>query len=234
MIGVTGENEATALVIDVSSVLDVQPEATFGIEVLRPDHTRYPAAVGLEADCNGCIEYLVNGVDLVKPGHIVYQVHAHAGTTHIKSWTAQFEVLPGLSGLNRPALKPDWVCKLMDSIHDVYRARDEAAGYRDQAETIAADMAAMLEQSQAAMDAIQAAHDEIMDALEGLQADGGLNNIIELESKQDLPEVGADRVLYLIDGAAYVWLDDPAGYVPLMWDAEEPLEGVVIDCGEVV
>lgn len=186
---------------------------------MRPDHTRYAADPHLCADDNNTITYLVDGADLVKPGTIEYQIHAHTGKTRIKSWIAKFEILPGLSDLRRPTLKPDWVCKLMDTIHDTDHLLDEAAGYRDQTKDIAADARALVDEVREVLDEVKATVDDI--------------SVVFVANKFDLPAVGESGYLYVVGDAIYVWRAEPPGYLPIAWDAEEALQGVVIDCNPI-
>lgn len=119
--GSAGESLSTELIIDVARAEERIPGAVYSIHLRRSDGWTYPASVGLRADRDGEISYILEDSDLAVSGALWITVRADsADDTHAESGTgerrAEWSVIGwvspgGYEGASPP--KPDWVSEVL-------------------------------------------------------------------------------------------------------------------------
>lgn len=125
-IGVAGENLATRIECDVSSVLATVPDAFFAVVIARADGATYVAAANLAA-VDGILTYVLTSTDTAAPGNLGIEIQASAGEAVVKSWTYTFVIARGLIDGEPPeASGPDWVRRLIEAAEDSAKRAEEA------------------------------------------------------------------------------------------------------------
>ena len=99
---ITGENEATKLVIDVQDLHAAYPDALYSVVIRRSDGLTYPASIGISPDASGHITYTLKRRDVylddgVRKGGIEVEFQAKQGVHVVKDWTLVLTILRSVS-----------------------------------------------------------------------------------------------------------------------------------------
>lgn len=117
-LGVAGENLATQLDIDCSSVLAVHPDAIFSVLVRRREgENSYPAMAGVVPDANGMVQYSVTSTDTAYAGWVLVEIQAIQDNMIAKTCALQCHVRESLDpqGDIPAPPTPGWVQMVMDA-----------------------------------------------------------------------------------------------------------------------
>ena len=133
MLGRVGENRATRVTIDMSSVIQRYPDAIGSITVKQPDGKEYPAVV---TQADGMLTWLITRADIGdKPGTGAAQITVRsADGTIIKTAIATTRVAESLGSPNTPAPDPvkGWVANAEEILADVKRSGTAAQTIADE------------------------------------------------------------------------------------------------------
>lgn len=136
MLGRVGENRATRVTVDLSSVIQRYPDAIGSITVKQPDGTEYPAVV---TQANGMLTWIITSADIGnKPGTGAAQITVcSADGTIIKTAIATTRVSESLGSPQTPAPEPvqAWVDSAAAQLGKVIQAGTDAAKAAKNAET---------------------------------------------------------------------------------------------------
>lgn len=135
MLGRVGENRATRVTIDMSSVIQHYPDAIGSITVKQPNGTEYPAVV---TQANGMLTWLITSADIGdKPGTGAAQITVRsADGAIIKTAIAATRVAESLGSPQTPAPEPvqAWVDSAAAQLGKVIQAGTNAANAAKSAE----------------------------------------------------------------------------------------------------
>ncbi|WP_418920113.1 hypothetical protein [Alistipes putredinis] len=136
MLGRVGENRATRVTIDMSSVIQRYPDAIGSITVKQPDSKEYPAVV---TQTDGMLTWLITSADIGdKPGTGAAQITVRsADGTIIKTAIATTRVAESLGSPQTPAPDPvqAWVDSAAAQLGKVVQAGIDATNAAKNAET---------------------------------------------------------------------------------------------------
>lgn len=136
MLGRVGENRATRVTVDLSSVMSRYSDAVASITVKQPNGTEYPAVV---TQTNGMLTWLITSADIGdKPGSGAVQITVRsADGTIIKTAIAATRVTESLGSPQSPAPEPvqAWVDSAAAQLGKVIQAGTDAANAAKSAET---------------------------------------------------------------------------------------------------
>ena len=135
MLGRVGENRATRVTIDLSSILSSYPDALGSITVKQPDSKEYPAVV---TQTDGMLTWVITSADIGdKPGTGAAQITVRsADGTIIKTAIATTRVAESLGSPQTPAPEPvqAWVDSAAAQLGKVIQAGTDAASAAKSAE----------------------------------------------------------------------------------------------------
>lgn len=133
MLGRVGENRATQVTIDMSSVIQRYPDAIGSITVKQPDNKEYPAVV---TQADGMLTWVITSADIGdKPGTGAAQITVRsADGTIIKTAIAATRVEESLGSPQTPASDPvkGWVANAEEILADVERSGTAAQTIADE------------------------------------------------------------------------------------------------------
>ena len=133
MLGRVGENRATQVTIDMSSVIQRYPDAIGSITVKQPDNKEYPAVV---TQADGMLTWVITSADIGdKPGTGAAQITVRsADGTIIKTAIAATRVEESLGSPQTPAPDPvkGWVANAEEILADVERSGTAAQTIADE------------------------------------------------------------------------------------------------------
>ncbi len=196
MLGRAGENRATRVTIDMSSVIQRYPDAIGSITVKQPDNNEYPAVV---TQTDGMLTWVITSADIGnKPGTGAAQITVRsADGTIIKTAIATTRVAESLGSPQTPAPEPvqAWVDSAAAQLGKVVQAGTDAAKAAKNAETATEScITATKESVEATTDATAAA----IEAKKAAELAGQLAN----KNGYFYVEGRADGKLYLITSDA--------------------------------
>lgn len=134
MLGRVGENRATRVTIDMSSVIQRYPDAIGSITVKQPDGKEYPAIV---TQADGMLTWLITSADIGdKPGTGAAQITVRSADGTIKTAIATTRVAESLGSPQTPAPEPvqAWVDSAAAQLAKVVQAGTDAASAAKSAE----------------------------------------------------------------------------------------------------
>lgn len=196
MLGRVGENRATRVTVDLSSVMLYEPDAMASITVKQPDNKEYPAVV---TQTDGMLTWVITSADIGdKPGTGAAQITVRsADGTIIKTAIATTRVAESLGSPQTPAPDPvqAWVDSAAAQLGKVIQAGTDAANAAKSAEIATEScITATKESVEATSDATAAA----IEAKKAAELAGQLAN----KNGYFYVEGRADGKLYLITSDA--------------------------------
>lgn len=117
-LGMEGEQSATVLIVDVSSVLSVHPDARFSIVIVRADGQRYVAQAVIEPNESKNISYWLTNTDTSVEGPLSLQVHAAIEGYGEKSRIYSFIVAESL--VSKEPINPDTLQEIIGYVDTAY------------------------------------------------------------------------------------------------------------------
>lgn len=122
-LGVAGENLATRIIIDCSSVVDLFPNALISVLIRHDRCMAYPAAIGLQPDCKSLVYYDVTQADTSVAGKLSMEIQAIDGDVLVKSVMLRFNVLQSIGKVMDTPFNPGqaWEDRLIRLATDVSR-----------------------------------------------------------------------------------------------------------------
>lgn len=196
MLGRVGENRATRVTIDMSSVIQRYPNATGSITVKQPDNKEYPAVV---TQTDGMLTWLITSADIGdKAGSGQAQITIQdADGTVIKTAIATTRVAESLGSPQSPAPDPvqAWVDSAAAQLGKVVQAGIDATNAAKNAETATESCVVATKES------VEATSDATVAAIEAKKA-AALAGQLANKNGYFYVEGRADGKLYLITSDA--------------------------------